>query len=71
MKVIGTVLKIEVDITPMLIDGSKLKHDEDNGYLRKKYPTKSILDPDFKYVPSHSTDLKETFRRARERMNLI
>jgi hypothetical protein len=25
---------------------------------------KSILDPDFKYVPSFSTDIRETFRRA-------
>lgn len=28
---------------------------------------KSLLDPTFKYVPSGSTDLKETFRRVRER----
>jgi hypothetical protein len=28
---------------------------------------KSLLDKDFRYVPSGSTDLKETFRRVRER----
>ena len=28
---------------------------------------KSLLDKDFKYVPSNSTDLKETFRRVRDR----
>ena len=26
---------------------------------------KSILDPSFRYVPSHSTDLKKTFERIR------
>jgi len=29
-------------------------------------PSLSILDPDFKYTPSHSTDLKATFKRVRE-----
>lgn len=29
-------------------------------------PSLSILDPAFKYTPSHSTDLSETFNRARE-----
>ena len=31
-------------------------------------PSTGILDPDFKYTPSHSTDLRETFKRARESM---
>ncbi|MBV9191671.1 MAG: hypothetical protein JOZ85_14375 [Betaproteobacteria bacterium] len=26
---------------------------------------KSILDPSFRYVPSHATDLKKTFERIR------
>lgn len=26
---------------------------------------KTILDPDFKYTPSHSTDLRKTFTRIR------
>ena len=31
---------------------------------------KSILDPSFRYVPSHGTDLKKTFERIRrEREN--
>ena len=29
---------------------------------------KSILDPNFKYVPSGSTDLKKTFARVRREM---
>lgn len=29
---------------------------------------KSILDPDFKYVPSTSTDLRKTFARVRREM---
>lgn len=28
---------------------------------------KSILDPSFHYVPSHATDLRKTFARARRR----
>lgn len=28
-------------------------------------PGKSILDPDFHYRPSHATDVRETFERAR------
>ncbi len=28
---------------------------------------KSILDPSFRYVPSHATDLRKTFARARRR----
>ena len=28
-------------------------------------PVKSILDPSFRYVPSHSTDLRKTFERIR------
>lgn len=27
--------------------------------------TRSILDPRFKYVPSHKTDIRRTFRKAR------
>ena len=26
---------------------------------------KSILDPSFRYVPSHATDVRKTFERAR------
>jgi hypothetical protein len=29
---------------------------------------KSILDPDFKYVPSASTDLRKTFARVRKEL---
>jgi hypothetical protein len=28
-------------------------------------PTRSILDPRFKYVPSYKTDIRRTFRKAR------
>jgi hypothetical protein len=28
-------------------------------------PAKSILDPAFRYRPSHATDMRETFERAR------
>ena len=31
-------------------------------------PTKSILDPAFRYRPSHATDLRETFERIRREM---
>jgi hypothetical protein len=30
-----------------------------------KTPTRHILDPKFKYVPSHLTDIRRTFRKAR------
>ena len=31
-------------------------------------PTIRLTDPNFKYVPSAKTDIRETFRRAREQM---
>lgn len=30
-----------------------------------KMPCRHILDPKFKYTPSHSTDIRRTFRKAR------
>jgi len=33
-------------------------------------PTKSILNPLFHYVPSHSTDLRRTFERIRHEREL-
>jgi hypothetical protein len=32
---------------------------------RRKRPSKSILDPEFRYVPSTATDLRKTFARIR------
>lgn len=31
-------------------------------------PAKSILDPSFRYTPSHCTDVRETFERARRNL---
>lgn len=31
-------------------------------------PKKSILDPAFRYRPSHATDLRETFERIRREL---
>ena len=31
-------------------------------------PAKSILDPTFRYRPSHATDLRKTFERARQEL---
>ena len=31
-------------------------------------PAKSILDPAFRYRPSHATDVRETFERARREL---
>ena len=31
-------------------------------------PTRSLLDPAFVYVPADRTDVRETFRRERERL---
>ena len=31
-------------------------------------PAKSILDPAFRYRPSHATDVRETFARARREL---
>ena len=31
-------------------------------------PAKSILDPTFRYRPSHATDLRETFERVRREL---
>jgi hypothetical protein len=31
-------------------------------------PAKSILDPAFRYRPSHSTDIRETFERIRREL---
>lgn len=35
------------------------------GPLSLPEPMKSILDPSFRYVPSHATDVRKTFERAR------
>jgi hypothetical protein len=32
-------------------------------------PMKRILDPSFRYVPSHSTDVRKTFARVRTLLN--
>ena len=31
-------------------------------------PAKSILDPAFRYRPSHATDIRKTFERVRQEM---
>lgn len=31
-------------------------------------PAKSILDPEFQYRPSHATDIRRTFERARQEL---
>jgi hypothetical protein len=31
-------------------------------------PAKSILDPEFRYRPSHATDIRKTFERVREQL---
>lgn len=33
--------------------------------------SKSILDPGFKYVPSHKTNIEKTFKRIREEQKKI
>jgi len=35
---------------------------------RPRKPEKSILDPEFRYRPSHATDIRETFARARREL---
>ncbi len=35
---------------------------------RPTKPAKSILDPAFPYRPSHATDVRETFERARREL---
>ena len=35
---------------------------------RPTKPAKGILDPAFRYRPSHSTDVRETFARARREL---
>lgn len=35
---------------------------------KKPQPPRSILDPDFQYVPACRTDIRQTFARVRERM---
>ena len=35
---------------------------------RPTKPVKSILDPAFRYRPSHATDVRETFERARQEL---
>ena len=32
---------------------------------RMESPMKRVLDPSFRYVPSHSTDVRKTFARVR------
>lgn len=35
--------------------------------LRSSYPVGHLLNPATRYVPSHATDVRETFRRAEKR----
>jgi hypothetical protein len=35
---------------------------------KARLPAKSILDPAFRYRPSHATDLRETFERVRREL---
>lgn len=35
---------------------------------KARHPAKSILDPAFRYRPSHATDLRETFERVRREL---
>ncbi len=35
---------------------------------KARHPAKSILDPTFRYRPSHATDLRETFERVRREL---
>jgi hypothetical protein len=48
--------------TVKLVPGKVYNHDL-KGRITK--PARSLLDPQFKYVPACATDLAETFRRAR------
>jgi hypothetical protein len=38
--------------------------------MKITYPSRSLNHPKFKYVPSHKTDLKKTFAKARRLINL-
>jgi hypothetical protein len=35
---------------------------------KARHPAKSILDPAFRYRPSHATDVRETFERVRREL---
>jgi hypothetical protein len=37
---------------------------------RMETPMKRVLDPSFRYVPSHSTDVRKTFERVRRERKL-
>jgi hypothetical protein len=37
---------------------------------RMETPIKRVLDPSFRYVPSHSTDVRKTFERVRRERKL-
>lgn len=34
-------------------------------------PVKSILDPSFRYMPSHATDVRKTFERIRRERQMV
>jgi hypothetical protein len=36
--------------------------------VKARRPAKSILDPAFRYRPSHATDVRETFERVRREL---
>ena len=38
--------------------------------MKCSWPPTSLLNPTFRYTKSHATDIAETFRRARERLEL-
>jgi hypothetical protein len=62
----------EVTITEFkVVDGRRKESHQMSGVKAQSIcrPSRSILDPAFKYTPSHSTNLAETFKRVRESLS--
>jgi hypothetical protein len=59
---------MSVDTNASAISAKGIRHRSDTTGGDDGYMAKSILDPSFRYRPSHDTDIRKTFERVREEL---
>lgn len=58
----------DIDTKASVASGEGFRHGRDTGGGDDAAMRKSILDPNFRYRPSHETDIRKTFERVREEL---
>ncbi len=59
---------MSVDTNASVASVGGFRHERDTGGGDDTPMRKSILDPSFRYRPSHETDIRKTFERVREEL---